>query len=185
MTDSDSAETTKFVNLLPRDVLASHFWRHVLQRDAPVKASAPLWRLPGNNLIRRALNNWDSSASGLELEAQPWCELVQIPLRAAVRRLQDEMEFRHKLPEHQVDDEIGLLQGEWRMFTGETIKIEASGHVRSVSDHGAIRKTATGIEINWSGRQLTDAITIGSDGRTFVTKNQYGDGGLAHRIDNF
>lgn len=184
VTDAVLDAQGRFINIGPAAALSSEFWCHVLYGEGADRACRAGVQVRSDNLMRRALNNWNSSAIGLDFNTHAWQELVGEPIASAVLQVRDEAEFRQGNMAPPADARIAILQGDWRWFTGEIVRIEASGHVRSQADYGILRQSAGGLAIYWQRRQLIDTLALVSDSRTFETRNQYGDGGSVRRVSD-
>ncbi|GCE83792.1 hypothetical protein MSKU9_1933 [Komagataeibacter diospyri] len=170
-----------FFNIAPDHALSSLFWKNVLAGKTCFPPDRAAIRRP-QDLIRRALNNWNSSAIGLNLYNQMWHETVGNHIVGLRHLLQEENGFR--LGQRPDADQRGCaaLTGRWRWFSGEVVHIEADGHARSDSDFGRLAGSADEWTIHWVRRNLIDRLKLDETGGSLFVQNQYGDGGEAARL---
>lgn len=183
LSDLDVKSSDRFINITPAHGLSPEFWRCILHRSSPAQSAVASSPPTIPNLIRRALNNWNSSASGFHLDSHDWHELVQSPIDKAIRRIQDEISFREAYKSSSATACYHRLTGTWRWFTGERVQIDETGFARSDVDYGKISFNGQVMTLYWCDRRLTDELEVAPDGSSFKTTNQYGDGGIVERIE--
>ena len=170
-----------FFNIAPNHALSVQFWQNVLSGKQSTQLDRIALDRP-QDMIRRALNNWNSSALALNFRTQLWYETVGNHIIDLRHFLQLETGYRLAQGVDTVRASCPLLTGQWRWFNGEIVHIEADGHACSDCDFGSLTGGASEWAIHWVQRNLTDRLTIDkTEGRIFV-QNQYGDGGEAVRL---
>lgn len=171
-----------FFNITPDYALSSRFWKNLLSGAQLIQPEQVAVRRP-QDMIRRALNNWNSSAAGLHLRTQLWNETIGDHIVSLRHFLQQEFQFRFDNRLNMTSCACTSLTGLWRWFSGELVYIETDGHVRSDSDFGMLTSNADGWSIHWIRRELTDLLSIMDGDDRLSIKNQYGDGGEAVRLN--
>ncbi|GEM_PF-3709037 len=170
-----------FFNISPDDALSISFWKDIFSGSNSKLLRQNVLRRP-QDLIRRALNNWNSSALGLNFHTQFWHEMVGNPILDMRHLLQEEVGYRFAQALGTERANNPFLTGRWRWFSGEIVHIEADGHVRSNGDFGHLIEKGNEWAIHWVRRNLIDRLTINHQNDSISIINQYGDGGDGARI---
>jgi hypothetical protein len=180
--DSISDGVSRFFNVVPDHALSQPFWENMKAGELRHQRGQVFARRP-QDLIRRALNNWNSTASGLTLHSQLWQETIGDPIAGMRHFLARETAFRFAQSHDAAPQNSAMLVGRWRWFSGEIVEIEADGHVRGERDFGRLVGEPGQWSINWIQRSLSDQLIPGDNPGLMIARNQYGDGGPVRRLD--
>lgn len=180
--DSIGDGFSRFFNVMPDHALSQPFWENMLVGELRHQRGQVFARRP-QDLIRRALNNWNSTASGLTLHSQLWQETIGDHIAGMRHFLARETAFRLAQSRDAGPQNTAALIGRWRWFSGEIVEIEADGHVRGERDYGKLVGEPGQWSINWIQRSLSDQLIPGDDPEHMVARNQYGDGGPVRKLN--
>lgn len=169
-------ETTDiaFHNVAVNTLLQKKTWDYILSEidnlDKTVENSY------SNNLLRRSLNIWNSTAEAMHFKTEEWNHLIHNPLF--------KLEFGIFKNYAEKTDAIlpDALIGDWEWFNGDIVTINKNGIIKSDSDYGIVTNNRTHFVFDWKIKKIQDHMVVSSDMLELSGRNSYNDRVSAKRI---